>query len=1759
MKRNSKNTGRAISMALAAALAIAPVNAFAASSDINGHWAEKTITAWQDKGLISGYQDGTFKPNKPTTRAEFTRIMNQALGLDKKGNVAFTDVSPSDWFYHDVAIALGEAYTAGYPDGTFKPNEIITRAQAAVFIANAIGSKGGSVASFTDSASIPAWARDSVGAIVEKGYMSGYPDGSFKPNAVLTRAEAVSTLNRIMGIADDKKDTTVTDKDVVIEKDDAKLENQTVEGNVIISEKVGNGEVYLKNVEIKGDLIIQGGGDDSIYIEDTTVDGKTVVDKKNVRLQVSGKTKLSKVQVKKACNLNAKNFAGEVEAITIEGEISDQITIGVPADKLFVDKKANLVIKKDIGRIIIEKDAEGTKLEVEKDAQVSTLTADGKVALSGNGTVSRLEANVSGITYTSGLTISKTETASGEKEPTKTTGNNGGSSSNDSSSSKKKSISVSSATELKSAIEENRYATINVAHNITGDVVANCAGSRNFTINFGTFDVDGNLSITAPNVSSIILSDTGNEAAGSQITGNLTIDAQNAEVTNSVMVVGNVIIKAVKQGTLNIIDKLTGSINMEGRGKVNVSSTVNATPTVNVNTDEPVELAGKLGKVDINHGYADVKISASIVGEVLAKGDAENRSLTIATAAPVQIGGKFSLLDMTAPSAQVTLGGTFDAPGVRVHGANTTISVAATAIVPQVQTTVPLIIAGAGTVDTVDVKANNVTVTVNGTASVSEVVAVNGITGTTIAGDTTAGKPTAVTTKALAPTGLDYVVAASPTEKGQITGTTTAMEYRLSTEGTYHDCTTTNIEVAPGVYYVRVKATGTEGNPGYISPSDEVEVIVYTHVNAVTGINYEVRDESVRLAFTQPTSNEGIDSYLVEFSKDGITWENSYTIHIADNSYCNMEDITRELRATTTYTQVRVTSVAVEDSYYLDNAETLTTPYTFTVSSEKAPAFTVVKTAEHVYDLTITDDVVADAIYVVDITKDGSTPDGYPLGYAISSSSFENKKCTIDSSLEDEPIVDGSSFTLRVVKPYTTTGMTVTQPSAKVTASLELKAAPDLVNGLTFADDDTNDSNTIISLGAPSMPGNTFAYKLSDNGSAVPTPNVGDNLREWTPIVNGSSIPATNGQHIGVAEVNESGLAVQFSDGIAVVEAEALSISSVAVSGNAKVGETLTLTVTMSDGQPAGNRVEYFAAVQEASDSTGAVGNISIDTTSNTMAIPATFTLNLGGSESIVGKYIDYGAKIKNVMNSGKSDDPVGPILAADTVLIGSLTVSSADDDLSDTNTVISVTEANEGHTRLYKNFGSGAVTLPVLDEVITVDTNGWTAFPQGGIMAATNGDKIVVVDVLTTDDKAKFVGQSTAVVESEATEVTASSNGIATATGTTRITLGAAVAGLAAEDIVVKNGTATLVKDIDYTLSSLSGTSFDITFLPKAALDNTSSIIVEMTKTGYVINGGLPIAVTNTIALPDTTAPTLSGVSAARTSETAGTITFTSNETGTYKVVVSGDGATAPEATKEAFDGLNGDATACTKDTEVSTAAITLTASAANVYILVKDASDNVVVSTVQDIAAYEAPDTTAPTLSSVNATRTNETEGTAKFTSDEDGTYEVIVVVDGATAPTAFTGTGTACTKNTEVTEAITLTSAASDVYVLVKDAKGNLKVSDKIDIAVYEAPLASGIDASVEAKSNPEAGKVMLKVSTAAADATHAIYYRVVDTEPTAMHVGDVLTVSDEWKIVSGTDSFEVAAVDGKYIEIAEFTTDESKVTKWGKTGSTDDGVL
>lgn len=177
-----------------------PVSASALSvSDISDHWAKNTIQSWVDKGLIKGYADGTFQPDQNITRAEFITLVNRAFDYKESTTISYTDVNQNAWYASAVAIAVKAGYFSGYPDGTMKPNNPISREEVATIIMKISNLESDLLAAnaYTDAASL-SWSKGAVGAVLEAGIMKGYPDGSFGPQKLIARGEATVSLDREM-------------------------------------------------------------------------------------------------------------------------------------------------------------------------------------------------------------------------------------------------------------------------------------------------------------------------------------------------------------------------------------------------------------------------------------------------------------------------------------------------------------------------------------------------------------------------------------------------------------------------------------------------------------------------------------------------------------------------------------------------------------------------------------------------------------------------------------------------------------------------------------------------------------------------------------------------------------------------------------------------------------------------------------------------------------------------------------------------------------------------------------------------------------------------------------------------------------------------------------------------------------------------------------------------------------------------------------------------------------------------------------------------------------------------------------------------------------------------------------------------------------------------------------------------------------------------------------------------------------------------
>ncbi|MHA7966329.1 S-layer homology domain-containing protein [Paenibacillus sp. CAU 1782] len=170
------------------------------TSDIKGHWAEAKIQEWIDEGLIRGYQDGSFKPDKQMTRAEFMSLVNASYKYTAEAEISFTDVPEDAWYYEAVAIARAAGYMNGYSDNTIRPQNPITRQEAAKIIAsiNELELDEEAANAFIDAASIAAWSKGYVGAVAGADIMNGFGDQSFRPLKQITRAEAVAALDNAL-------------------------------------------------------------------------------------------------------------------------------------------------------------------------------------------------------------------------------------------------------------------------------------------------------------------------------------------------------------------------------------------------------------------------------------------------------------------------------------------------------------------------------------------------------------------------------------------------------------------------------------------------------------------------------------------------------------------------------------------------------------------------------------------------------------------------------------------------------------------------------------------------------------------------------------------------------------------------------------------------------------------------------------------------------------------------------------------------------------------------------------------------------------------------------------------------------------------------------------------------------------------------------------------------------------------------------------------------------------------------------------------------------------------------------------------------------------------------------------------------------------------------------------------------------------------------------------------------------------------------
>jgi hypothetical protein len=181
-----------------------PINPIAniSFSDVpSNYWAQAFIQELASRNIIKGFPDGSFKPNAPVTRAQFAAMLNQAI--DKapiRASINFADIPTNFWAAPAIQKAHTIGFMSGYPNNLFKPSENISRVQILVALANGFNYNPTQPAAnilntYSDSAAIPNYAKNSIAAATENRLVVNYPTlSTLNPNQPATRAEVAALI-----------------------------------------------------------------------------------------------------------------------------------------------------------------------------------------------------------------------------------------------------------------------------------------------------------------------------------------------------------------------------------------------------------------------------------------------------------------------------------------------------------------------------------------------------------------------------------------------------------------------------------------------------------------------------------------------------------------------------------------------------------------------------------------------------------------------------------------------------------------------------------------------------------------------------------------------------------------------------------------------------------------------------------------------------------------------------------------------------------------------------------------------------------------------------------------------------------------------------------------------------------------------------------------------------------------------------------------------------------------------------------------------------------------------------------------------------------------------------------------------------------------------------------------------------------------------------------------------------------------------------
>ena len=305
-------------MLLAGAMLL-PANAFAASpedfTDFPTDWSAAGLRSAVQNGLLNG-SNGQINSSGLLIRAQMAAIVNRAFAARKTADLSvYSDANTSAWYYNDLELAVAMRTFQG-ANGKLNPEAPITREEAFVVLARAFALEGGDTSvlnHYTDGASVSAWARSSVAALIENGYVTG-ANGKLNPKTSITRAEFAKVISEMASTyvdADDSLSATV-DGSVIVRENSVSLSGKTINGDLIIADGVSR--IDLTGVTVTGRIVLRG-GESGVTFKDTKA-GKGII--ANTDIAVSGSVDSITVAQGSAITVNSGASVGSIN-VNAEG------------------------------------------------------------------------------------------------------------------------------------------------------------------------------------------------------------------------------------------------------------------------------------------------------------------------------------------------------------------------------------------------------------------------------------------------------------------------------------------------------------------------------------------------------------------------------------------------------------------------------------------------------------------------------------------------------------------------------------------------------------------------------------------------------------------------------------------------------------------------------------------------------------------------------------------------------------------------------------------------------------------------------------------------------------------------------------------------------------------------------------------------------------------------------------------------------------------------------------------------------------------------------------------------------------------------------------------------------------------------------------------------------------------------------------------------------------------------------------------------